>query len=268
MAFYQLTYIYHDCFVLETASAVILFDYWKDPISGQHKDFPPLLDFFKKDKEAWILVSHHHKDHFSRRIFLWQERIPQLKYVISSDVFKAVRYLFNPGSTYKGFKPSEGSVIVLNPGESFETDNLAVKAYPSTDMGNSYIVRLDGLNVFHAGDLNAWIWVDESSEDEVRTEKNRFTRIIDEIREENPSLDLAMFPVDSRLGTDYWWGAEYFVKNIKTSMFVPMHFELVTDEKDKTQRKLDAGKFEIYANKEYGEYVQLSGSRSCMYINR
>ena len=39
-----------------------------------------------------------------------------------------------------------------------------------------------------------------------------------------PSVDVAMFPVDNRIGKDYMRGAEQFVERIKTAIFVPMHF--------------------------------------------
>ncbi|MDR3195167.1 MAG: MBL fold metallo-hydrolase, partial [Tannerella sp.] len=37
-------------------------------------------------------------------------------------------------------------------------------------------------------------------------------------------LDLAMFPVDPRLGKDYMLGAEQFTDRIRVAVFSPMHF--------------------------------------------
>lgn len=39
-----------------------------------------------------------------------------------------------------------------------------------------------------------------------------------------------MFPVDPRLGTEYMRGARQFVEQIKTSIFVPMHFDEAYDK--------------------------------------
>ena len=39
------------------------------------------------------------------------------------------------------------------------------------------------------------------------------------------NMDVVMFPVDPRLGTEYMRGARQFVEQIKTSIFVPMHFD-------------------------------------------
>ena len=259
---YQLTYIYHDCFLLSTEKAVVLFDYWKDPLSGRDKDFPPLLELLPADRPVYILVSHHHKDHFTRRIFLWQQKFPNIRYIISPDVYKACRFMFVENSTYAGFKPSMESVTVLKEGETFRDEIISVHAFGSTDIGNSYVVSLDGRNFFHAGDLNAWIWKDESTEEEVEEAIEAFKDKLLPISRQFPELDVAMFPVDSRLRTDYFLGAYLFVREIKVKLFVPMHFELVEDETEKLPRRLDAGAFSFYRNPDFGDYLQLASTRS------
>lgn len=260
---YSLTYIYHDCFVISTDDAVMIFDYWKDPLAGPDgKDFPPLLDEIDPGKSIYVIISHHHKDHFSRRVFLWQKRFPDIQYVISPDVFKAVKYLFKPDGTYQGFKPNPESVHVLKEGEVYSDGTVRIKAFGSTDIGNSYLVENSGYRFFHAGDLNAWLWLDESTPEEVDEARRGFTEIMEKVRTDCPALDLVMFPVDSRMGRDYWWGARFFVDNILCNLFVPMHFELVLDEADKEQRRLDAGAFDLYARRDYGSYLQLASTRS------
>lgn len=260
---FSLTYIYHDCFILETDEAVFLFDYWKDPLAGaDNKDFPPLLSELDMNKPVYVLVSHHHKDHFSRRIFLWEQRLPDINYIISRDVLKAVRYMLTDGGTYAGFRPSPDRVHVLSEHESFADGIVRITAFGSTDIGNSYAVECGGYSFFHAGDLNAWLWIDESSPEEVEESRRSYVEIVDSVRSLFPSFDLALFPVDSRLGREYWWGAKYFVDSIRCGMFVPMHFELVLDEKDKRSRKEDAGAFSLYARKDFGSYLLLTGTRS------
>lgn len=261
---YSLTYIYHDCFILETERAIVIFDYWKDPMAGSDKDFPPLLDNIDRGKSLYVIISHHHKDHFSRRVFLWQQRFPGIRYIISPDVAKAVRYMLREdgGGTYAGFRPAYESVSVLSPGDTFTDGTIRVKAYRSTDIGNSYALECDGNTFFHAGDLNAWIWVEESSPEEVRTSKEEFVEIVGEIKADHKHFDLVLFPVDSRQGSDYWWGAKHFIEQISASLFVPMHFELVLDEKDKTPRRNDAGAFSRYADPNCGQYLQLAQTRA------
>lgn len=260
---YKLTYIYHDCFLLETPKAVVLFDYWKDPLNSGDKDFPPLLNLIEKGKPLYVLVSHHHKDHFSRRIFFWYEKFPNIRYILSWDVFKTVSYMFRQNSTYSGPKPPAETVTVLEEGEIFEDNVLKISAFGSTDIGNSYVVSIDGRNYFHAGDLNAWIWKDESSEKEIREAVQMFEEKLRIIKNVVSHFDVAMFPVDSRLGTDYFLGASIFVRTFKVDLFVPMHFELVENPDHKYKRRLDAMNFNLYANQDYGDYLSLSVSRSC-----
>lgn len=45
-----------------------------------------------------------------------------------------------------------------------------------------------------------------------------------------PQLDMALFPVDYRLGESYGEGALMFLKKIPTQHFIPMHFELYSNE--------------------------------------
>lgn len=259
---YSLTYIYHDCFLLETKDAVMIFDYWKDPLSGVDKENPPLLDLIHADKPIYVLVSHHHKDHFTRRIFLWQKRFPSMRYIISRDVAKSVKYMLNENGTYTGFRPKLGSVTILSEGETYEDPYVKVKAFGSTDIGNSYVLESSGYTFFHAGDLNAWTWIEESKREEVDKAREDFMIIVEKIRRDYQMLDVVMFPVDSRQGSEYWWGALHFIECIEANLFVPMHFELVLDEKDKLPRRLDAAAFHLYSSSRCREYLQLGCTRS------
>lgn len=260
---YSLTYIYHDCFVYENEAVILIFDYWKDPLAPpEGKDFPPFLKNLDRNKFIYVFVSHHHKDHFSRRIFLWAREFPNISYIISPDVFKAVKYMLSAGGTYSGYQPPSDKVFVLSPGESYQDDLLKVKAFPSTDIGNAYAISCYGKIIFHAGDLNAWLWIDESTNEEIEEARKSYTSIVNDIQKEFPYFDLVMFPVDSRLGREYWWGAKYFVDHISTALFVPMHFELVLAEEDKIPRRIDASAFNSFARSDFGAYVQLAASRS------
>lgn len=260
---YTVTYIYHDCFVIETSDTIFIFDYWKDPLSkGKNKDFPPLTGELDSNKKIYVLVSHHHKDHFSKRIFLWSKLFPHITYIISRDVFKAVRYMLSDGGIFQGHKPPLNCVKVLDNYQSFSDSLVKITAFPSTDIGNSYVIECGGYRFFHAGDLNAWLWIDESTDEEIETSRNQFTEIIDKIQTQFPFFDVVMFPVDSRLGTEYWWGAHYFLSKVLTKVFIPMHFELVVEEETKEQRRIDAAAFRLFAGDNVCCCLQLASSRS------
>lgn len=252
-----LKYIFHDCFVWENDSIILVFDFWKDPTKGKD-EFPKFISEAKPDKKLYVFVSHHHKDHFSKKIFLWEKKFSDLKFIISKDTFRISRHLIEPNSLYNGYKPSPENVIILSHGEKYQDENIMTEAFESTDIGNSYIVRIKDEIIFHAGDLNAWIWKDESTAEEVLAEEKKFTSIIEKIALSYPRINLAMFPVDSRIGTDYFTGASIFVRKINIGHFVPMHFALGESEEEMKKFERDAIDISLYANKERGEYVCLT----------
>ena len=92
-------------------------------------------------------------------------------------------------------------------------------------MGISFLINLQGRRLFHAGDLNNWHWSEESTPQEIRKAEGDFLAEVRELQQTAPAVDVAMFPVDSRIGKDYMRGAEQFVERIKITIFVPMHFD-------------------------------------------
>lgn len=80
------------------------------------------------------------------------------------------------------------------------------------------------LEYFHAGDLNNWHWSEESTEEEIRKANGDFLAEVKYLKEKAPNIDLILFPVDRRMGKDYMKGAKQFIEQIKTTIFVPMHF--------------------------------------------
>lgn len=254
-------YIWHDCFVCLLPGCSLIFDYWKpgpEPCSS-YSDMPEFLNDIPADKPLYVLVSHHHKDHFNKAIFTWASKFPQVRYILSRDTARSVNYLLKPGSTYTGpYRVDSQRVNVLRVGESYTDNLLKFKAFGSTDIGNSYLVEIAGacrkegyaersLRIFHAGDLNAWVWLDESTPREVSDALNRYQGILETIQAEAPEIDLVFFPVDSRLGIRYWLGAEIFLREIKVSNFIPMHFCLYESEEERLQRIASATDFKAFA---------------------
>lgn len=272
----KVTYIRHDGFLVETDRVNIVFDYWVDA-DGEDREIPRCLEKVDHAKPLYVLVSHGHKDHFNRKIFSWAERFTNIRYIVSSDVMKRIRHIVSESSVYRGPKVEASKVTMLRPGEAWDDREVVVRAFPSTDIGNSYMVTTDGLRFFHAGDLNAWIWKDESTEQEVRKALGDFRACLHDIKEyllyigedmglngEAP-VDYAFFPVDSRIGRDYFTGAAEFVKEVDVKRFFPMHFAL-GDEEEQAQRIEDALRFDLYANELRGEYIPLALPGST-YIN-
>lgn len=246
-------YIWHDCFVVRTAKAVLIFDYWKDPY--QCGTLPNPLMYIDKEIPVYVFVSHGHKDHYNPEIFEWSKEFRNIKYIISKDVMKRIKHLITPESSYKGIKVSASSVMTMRPNEVYEDGTLKIHSFSSTDIGNSYAVELGGYSIFHAGDLNAWIWKDESTEQEVRKALGDYRSIIIKIEESFKRFDICFFPVDSRIGTDYFTGAKMFLENFEIDNFFPMHYELGEDPASIARLHRDAAAFERYASKKCRHYI-------------
>ena len=257
---YSLTYIYHDCFLLECQDCAVVFDYWRDPLS-ESQEIPDFVKSIRPQKPLYVLVSHFHKDHFNKSIFGWRDLHPQIHFVISPDVRKRVRYLLEPDSHYAGQKVPQELVSALRKGEMFSDALVDIHAFGSTDIGNSYVVKdkRSGLKVFHAGDLNCWAFRDNSTPAEIRSAENAFHSELAPIAEDFPELDVAMFPVDSRIGSCYAYGAAEFLKRINVKCFFPMHFTLGETPDEIERRRRDAVDFSRYASTN-GEYVALTKS--------
>ncbi len=90
-----------------------------------------------------VFVSHNHDDHFNPVIFEWQKTIPNIRYILSNDI------------------PEIPNAIMIGPDDTVEQEDLVVKTYRSTDEGVAFLVQIDGLAIYHAGDLNWWHWEGE-----------------------------------------------------------------------------------------------------------
>ena len=89
------------------------------------------------------------------------------------------------------------------------------------------MVTVDGFVIYHAGDLNYWNWQQENNsieEYQIRQRKAKiaFQRALYPLRKEE--IDVAFFPVDPQIGSNYDEGAIYFINNFSPKVFVPMHF--------------------------------------------
>ena len=123
-------------------------------------------------------------------------------------------------------------------GASWSDERITVKAMGSTDSGVSWIVETEGKRIFHAGDLGNWyarflpeavpgqtIYSEEFDEyiDPIAHEKQYLGELKD-IRKVADSFDIAMLPVDGRIGNGYTLGGRQFIERFKVGLFVPMHF--------------------------------------------
>lgn len=210
----KITYLDHSGFLIDTPTAIIVFDYYQDPAHAVERIIGE-----NPEKPVIFLVSHHHYDHFNKEI-LNLSGGRECVYVLSTDIrpmFNTENVTLNSATPIKWIKAGEG--IAELPGD------VVVKAFGSTDVGVSYLVTLpSGTRIFHAGDFNYWHWQDENSFAQVKRAYNKFVTIMTDVMADVSHIDIAFFPVDPRLGTDFAAGARLFLENIDVKYFFPMHF--------------------------------------------
>ena len=209
----ELVYIYHSGFALLGSNASLLFDFYED--SSVHNGFV-VNELLKRPEPLYIFVSHFHEDHFNPQIFEFKKIKSNITYIISSDVWR-YRRKFLMGQDF----------IKIRKGQKYNDDLIKVSAFGSTDSGVSFRVNLDGKEIFHAGDLNNWHWMAESTQEEVQSYESAYLQELALIKEECSYFDLVMFPVDPRLQVKYGLGACQFIENFAIKFLAPMHFGAV-----------------------------------------
>ncbi|WP_425446473.1 MBL fold metallo-hydrolase [Dethiothermospora halolimnae] len=205
----NIVHLGHSSFLIETKENILIFDYYDDKPDVKKRTLENGVvsgEKLKTDKNIFVFVTHSHSDHYNPIIFKWKETNPNIRYILSNDIKDEV-----DSNKYK----------YMNPYEITKIDEIEIKTYGSTDKGVSFLVKVDGLNIFHSGDLNWWHWKSFSKE-ELEVEERDYKNEINKVMENN--IDIAFVPVDPRLEEFYYLAAEHFIEEIKPKLMVPMHF--------------------------------------------
>lgn len=195
----RVTFLAHSGFFVELDSVCLLFDWWRG-------DLPPL-----PAKPLIVFASHAHEDHFKQEIFSLNAEA----FLLGRDI--KPRSLNRRGVAAKTLEKClflrENQSVVPLPG-------IEVETLRSTDMGVAFLVTAEDRTLFHAGDLNWWHWSEEP--DLWNSDMARNFQICTEPLRDR-EIDLAMLPLDPRLGEDGFRGPKYFLELVKIQRFLPMH---------------------------------------------
>ncbi|WP_432665831.1 MBL fold metallo-hydrolase [Wukongibacter baidiensis] len=213
----KIIHIFHSGFLVRTENSVLVFDCLDKDISK----------IFTEDDKVYVFISHSHSDHYSRDVFEWERKNSNIKYFLGSDI---------------EMNDKKSNYYTMDVYQSLNIDDLKIQSFGSTDSGVSFLITVDNMKIFHAGDLNWWHWKNDSKEAQRREEedfKNEVAKLA------NESIDIAFIPVDPRLGEHYHIAAEYFTKTIKPKVLVPMHFGNEFTITDKIREKLNRYDVEV-----------------------
>jgi L-ascorbate metabolism protein UlaG (beta-lactamase superfamily) len=199
----KVRYIGHSGFLVEWRACYWLFDYYIGKL--------PELD---AGKRVFVFASHQHGDHWNPRVLELRHEHPDVQYVLSSDIELPKRdwvaemvTRVEPDGQYELFD-GNGHTIQLT-------------ALRSTDAGVAFLLSYLGKSVYHAGDLNLWVWKEEPEQ-----YNKEMTAAFDEQmnRLKDVVIDVAFVPLDPRQEEYYHLGLEALLAKAKVKRVFPMHF--------------------------------------------
>lgn len=197
----NVTYIHHSCFLVETDRFYYLFDY--ETGSLPHMD---------GEKPVVVLSSHSHGDHYNPEVFslLKKRGMQKIRAVLSDDIEI----------------PAGVDTLAVSPGKEYILGHQQkLKTFRSTDLGVAFLLEDRDRRIYHAGDLNDWVWDEETDayNTQMTADYRREIAALSEYLNQR-EIDLAFVVLDPRQEGDYDRGMCFFLENIPVKKVYPMHY--------------------------------------------
>lgn len=197
----KVTYIHHSCFLVETDSCYYLFDYEKGCV--------PKMDI---TKPIFVLSSHGHPDHYNPEIFsrLNEYGMQDIQAILSEDIKM----------------PANVNALQVSPGKEYSLcQGQKLITLQSTDLGVAFLIEDHEKLIYHAGDLNDWVWKEENAsynEQMTKDYREQITFLSEKLN--HRKIDTAFVVLDPRQEKDYDRGMCYFLECIPVKQVYPMHY--------------------------------------------
>ena len=167
----RLHYFYNSGWLVETDKHVLLFDFI--PSAEAAVSFATLQQELNRgtapNKKLFIFISHDHEDHFNSSIFWLGENDRNVEFILGWKPAKS---------------PSVAALTMLHPGDSLVKDEISVFTHPATDDGSAFLVKIDSLSIYHAGDHALW----------AESLLPQFTQALQMTKQKAGKIDLAFLP--------------------------------------------------------------------------
>ncbi|MEW5924150.1 MAG: ankyrin repeat domain-containing protein [Candidatus Zixiibacteriota bacterium] len=193
-------YLGHSGWGIKTQNHFLVFDYYEEEAKP---DIPCLANGYIdaaeiKDLNVVVFSTHEHADHYDTAIFKWRDEVPNITYIL-------------------GHQPAERDGFIYMPPRTVQTvGDLQLRTITATDAGVGFLVNVDGLVIFHAGDhANGVPGLNPAYTDE-----------IDYLAGLGTAIDIAFLPITGcSLGTPETVkeGAYYALDKLKPKIFFPQH---------------------------------------------
>lgn len=145
-----LWYLGHCGWAVKTRNHLLIFDYWSrginptEPCLSNGHVVPEEL----AGQNVEVFVTHEHRDHYDSVIFAWEDQLDDLTYIFGFDpnnLSEADRMGYR-GQDYEYLGPRTHKTM----------DGMTIHTLAANDAGVGYLVEVDGLRIYHAGDHAGW----------------------------------------------------------------------------------------------------------------
>ncbi len=199
----KITSMGYSGFVVETDKFNFIFDYY----TGEIPDLSPR-------KETFVFVTSSRYDHMNPEVFELAGTMKKVRYILSSDIPKSVPEKY-------GIK----NCIFVEPGKRLQLETgrgrVKIRALPSTGAGVALLVITKNETLFHAGELNLWLW-DGMSEREVYDLTKAYKEYTSILRKY--IIDVAFLTLDNRQKQYAFLNIDYLMQHFKIKNCIPMHY--------------------------------------------
>lgn len=197
----KVTYIHHSCFLVETPRFYYLFDYEKGCL--------PEMDV---TKPIFVLSSHSHADHYNPEIFpmLAASGMEHIRAILSEDIQA----------------PADINTLQVSPEAEYDLgQKQKLTTFRSTDLGVAFLIEDEQMLIYHAGDLNDWVWEGEDDGENARMTEN-YRKQMDLLSKklQHREIDVAFVVLDPRQEKDCDRGLCYFLEKVPVKKVYPMHY--------------------------------------------
>lgn len=134
-------YLGHCGYAIQIENRLLIFDYieMEETVPSEKGLDRGFVDAAQlQNLQVTVFVTHSHLDHFDEVILEWQNEIEAIEYVFGWDAMEGPRYHNLPG-----------------PRSSLELDGMEIFTVNSHHSGVdevAYLVKVDGLTIYHGGD--------------------------------------------------------------------------------------------------------------------
>lgn len=205
-----LWYLGHCGWGIKTENRFLIFDYWKgaEPPSTPCLANGHVAPSEVGEMEVVVFVTHEHGDHFDPAIFEWADTFDNITYVYGfhpelTPQYRAEGY---PGPAYEYVGPREQASI----------GGVDIRTIEANDAGVGFLVTVDGLVIYHAGDHAGW----------ADGERDGFMAEIDYLDPHVDELDLAFLNVTGCHAHDperLMEGNLYTIEKLAPNVMIPTH---------------------------------------------